>query len=154
MRVNFFLTIAAGLILVCAKISAQSPVGAIEGVVTDSSGGTMAAHIVVRDLDTDTTRETIAAANGAFRLPQIPVGRYSVSVNSPGFATLVPQPVSVDISQNVRLQFSLALSAVQSIVDVHADGSLVDTSTNVLGAVVTGREIVDLPLNGILRDEG
>ncbi len=148
MRFTVFLASFLCLLSGCVQIAAQSPVGAIEGSVSDSSGGTVAAHVTLRELDTDATRETTATMNGRFRLPQIPVGRYSVTVSAPGFATVVQQPISVDISQEVRLQFGLAVSAVQSVVDVHSDASLVDTSTNVLGAVVTAHEIVELPLNG------
>jgi hypothetical protein len=129
-------------------MSAQDPVGAIEGVITDASGAAVGAHVTVRNLDTDTSREAVAAVDGHFRFAQIPIGSYSVTVDAEHFATLIQQPISVNISQNVRLQFTLAVSSVKSTVDVRADASLVDDSTNVLGAVVTAREVLDLPLNG------
>jgi hypothetical protein len=64
------------------------------------------------------------------------------------FRTIVQQPIALNISQSVRLQFALEVSAVTSTVTVESDASLVDTSTNALGAVVTGHEILELPLNG------
>src|SRR6185437_16299473 len=42
----------------------------------------------------------------------------------------------------------LDVAAVNSVITVTSDAPLVDSSTNTLGAVVTGRQIVDLPLNG------
>jgi hypothetical protein len=123
-------------------------VGAIEGVIADSSGGAVAAHVIARNLDTDITRETTASSDGAFRMTQLPVGRYSVTADAEHFATLVQQPITVNISQTVQLRLPLTLSAVKSIVDVQADASLIDSTTNVVGAVVTGREILELPLNG------
>ena len=142
--------LAASLFLCLAlpTLPAQDPVGAVEGRVTDASGGTIAAHATLRNLDTDTSRETSAAASGIFRFAQVPVGRYSITVDAEHFATVVQQPITVNISQNVRLQFALEVSAVKSTVDVQSDASLVDISTNALGAVVTGHEILDLPLNG------
>jgi hypothetical protein len=94
------------------------------------------------------SREIEAAANGLFRFGQIPVGRYSITVSAEHFSTIVQQPITLNISQSVRLQFALEVSAVTSTVTVESDASLVDTSTNALGAVVTGHEILELPLNG------
>jgi hypothetical protein len=54
-------------------IQAQDPVGAIEGLVSDTSKATVAAHVVVRNLDTGLQRETDAAENGLFRIPLLPV---------------------------------------------------------------------------------
>ena len=135
-------------ILSCAKLEAQDPVGAIEGFIADSSGAAVPAHVVIKNLDNDDSRELSASADGHFRFAQVPIGKYSVTIDSAHFATLVQQPITVDISQNVRLQFSLTVSAVKSTVEVQADATLVDTSTNVLGAVVTSQEVLDLPLNG------
>jgi hypothetical protein len=56
--------------------------------------------------------------------------------------------VAVNIGQSIRLAFTLEVASLKSSVTVVGDAPLVDVSTNVLGAVVTGREIVDLPLNG------
>jgi hypothetical protein len=58
-------------------------------------------------------------------------------VEAPNFATLVERPIVVNVSETVRVE-----------VTVTAEASLADTSTNTLGAVVTGLEILELPLNG------
>ena len=52
------------------------------------------------------------------------------------------------VGQSVRLNVQLELSTVKEAVTVSGGAQLVDTSTNALGRVVTGRELVDLPLNG------
>lgn len=52
-------------------LDAQDPVGSIEGVITDSTGGAVAAHVKVRNLETDTSRETVAGVDGLFRFAQI-----------------------------------------------------------------------------------
>ena len=48
----------------------------------------------------------------------------------------------------MRVNVQLELSSVNETVTVTGGGQIVDTSSNVLGRVVTGRELVDLPLNG------
>src|SRR5690606_7970684 len=56
--------------------------------------------------------------------------------------------VEVSVGQIVRVNAELELSSVSEVVTVSGAAQLVDTSTNALGRVVTGRELVDLPLNG------
>jgi Carboxypeptidase regulatory-like domain len=110
MRVHLFRPIVLLACLSATALQAQDPVGAIEGSVTDSSGGSVAARIVVKNLDTDSTRGTSADPGGAFRMAQIPIGRYRVTVEAEHFATVVQEPVTVNISQNLHLHFTLELS--------------------------------------------
>ncbi|MES1257967.1 MAG: TonB-dependent receptor [Acidobacteriota bacterium] len=128
---------------------AQDPDGAIEGLVADKSESPLAnAHITAKNLDTGFLKEASTGANGLFRLPLLPIGRYSITVEAPSFATLVQSPLTLNVSQTIRVQLQMELASFKSMVTVTADAPVVDTSTNTLGAVVTGREIVDLPLNG------
>ena len=71
-----------------------------------------------------------------------------MTVEAPQFATLVREPIQVNVSQTVRVNVQLELPSVSETVTVTGGAQLVDTSTNALGRVVTGRELVDLPLNG------
>jgi carboxypeptidase family protein/TonB-dependent receptor-like protein len=140
------------LLSLCAAIApalrAQDPVGAIEGVVADKSGRPVAAHVSATNVDTSFRKEAVAEANGLFRIPLLPVGRYGLTVEAPHFATLVQEPIVVNVSQTLRVQLSLEVATVKETVTVTGDAPLVDTSTNTLGAVVTGHEILELPLNG------
>ncbi len=114
----------------------------------DQSGSPLAADIVATNLDTRFSKETKAEANGLFRIPLLPVGRYRLAAAAPKFATLVQEPLTVNLGQAVRVQLKLELATLKETVTVSSGAPLVDTSTNTLGAVVSGREILDLPLNG------
>ena len=140
---------AFAVCLFATGASAQDTTGTIEGAVTDNTSSPVAsAHVVARNVDTGFTRETDAGADGFYRLLLLPIGQYSVTVKAPQFATLVREPIQVNVSQAVRLNLQLQLPSVSEMVTVTGDAQLVDTSTNALGRVVTGRELVDLPLNG------
>ena len=137
------------LLVAGTPASAQDPTGGIEGVVTDAGGQRLAgARVVAINLDTAVTRETETASDGFYRLVQLPVGQYSLTISSQAFAPLVREPVQVNVSQTLRLDAELALASVSETVTVTGGGQVVDTATNVLGRVVSGRELVDLPLNG------
>ncbi len=136
-------------LLTASSLFAQDPTGTIEGSVSDRTAHLLAgAHVVVTNIETGFTRETAAEADGFFRLLALPVGQYRLTVGAPSFATLVQEPIPVGVSQTSRVNVQLDLASVSESVTVAGRAGLVDTSTNVLGAIVTGRELVDLPLNG------
>ena len=128
---------------------AQDPTGTIEGAVTDRTASAIRnARVIAVNRGTGITRETETAADGFYRVLLLPVGQYTVTVQAPGFATLVREEIEVNVSQSVRLNVQLEVSSVTETVKVTRGAQLVDTTTNALGRVVTGRELVDLPLNG------
>jgi outer membrane receptor protein involved in Fe transport len=128
---------------------AQDPVAAIEGEVLDPSAAAVAgATVTVANLDTGYSKNYVTSANGSYRFPLLPIGRYSVSIEATGFSRFLQQPVQLNVSQTVRLDVRLQLASQQESITVEEDATLVDTATNTLGKVVTAREILDLPLNG------
>jgi Carboxypeptidase regulatory-like domain/TonB dependent receptor len=145
---SFTLGLSACLFVTTGAL-AQDITGTIEGGVTDKTSSAVAgAHIVAKNLETGFTKETTAAADGFYRLLLLPVGQYSVTVTAPEFATLVRSPIQVNVSQSVRVNAQLEVRTLAETVTVSGDAQLVDTSTNALGRIITGRELVDLPLNG------
>ena len=123
------LSVCLLLLAVPNLMEAQDPVGAIEGLVSDPSNATISAHVVATNLDTGLQREADATNNGLFRIPLLPVGRYSVSVEAPKFAKSVQEPVTVNIGQSVRLAFTLEVASLKSSVTVLGDAPLVDVAT-------------------------
>ncbi len=71
-----------------------------------------------------------------------------ITVEAPTFATLVREAIQVNLGQTVRVNAQLELPTLAETVTVSGGAQLVDTTTNALGRVVTGRELIDLPLNG------
>jgi hypothetical protein len=136
-------------LLPIATARAQDTTGTIEGSVTDKTASVVAgATIVARNLETGFSKQTETAVDGFYRLVSLPVGQYSVTVSAPQFATIVRSPIQLNVIQTVRLNVQLDLPTVAETVTVAGDAQLVDTSSNALGRVVTGRELVDIPLNG------
>jgi hypothetical protein len=140
---------ALSSVLVPRHAHAQDPTGTIEGAVTDRTASAIRnARVLAVNRGTGIARETETAADGFYRVLLLPVGQYTVTVQAPGFATLVREGIEVNVSQSVRLNVQLEVSSVTETVKVTGGAQLVDTTTNALGRVVTGRELVDLPLNG------
>ena len=128
---------------------AQDPTGAIEGVVTDKTAGAVAAaKVIVKNTGTGFGREAVSGPDGFYRVTALPVGTYSLTVEAPRFAAFSQSQIPVNVNQAVRVDVQLSVGTVAESVTVAGRVQLVDTSSNALGAVVSGREILDLPLNG------
>ena len=137
------------VLITASAAFAQDPTGAIEGAVTDRTGSAIpAAAITAEHRDTGFRRETGPSTDGLYRLQLLPIGSYRVTVKATGFGSIVRDAIVVTVGQTVRLDLALEVSTVAETVTVTGGAPLVETSSNALGRVVSGRELVDLPLNG------
>jgi hypothetical protein len=146
---RFLLTVVFCLVAAVSASKAQDPTGAIEGEVRDKSGASLSgARITVTNRDTGLKRETLSNAEGLFRTQLLPVGEYTVEVNAERFMNFEQRSVRVTVGETVRLSIGLDIATQKEAVTISSEAPLVDTATNTLGKVVTGREITELPLNG------
>ncbi|MFN7997059.1 MAG: carboxypeptidase regulatory-like domain-containing protein [Bryobacteraceae bacterium] len=131
------------------QLMAQDPTGTLEGRVLDRNGGSVAgATSTVRNLRNGQTRVQTVEATGHFQFSQLPTGAYSLTVQAEQFATYTQKPIDILVSQTARVDVRLELASVTQTISVLGDASPVDTATNTLGKTVSGREVLDLPLNG------
>jgi hypothetical protein len=130
-------------------LHAQEAVGSIEGRVSDKTGApiTNAAVTVTNDATNAQSSQT-TTDNGLFHFALLPVGRYNVTVDAKGFSRFAEAALELELSQTARLDVSLGLAYVSQSIEVQGDAATIDTSTNTLGKTVTGKEVLDLPLDG------
>jgi hypothetical protein len=136
--------------LLIATTSAQTFRGSILGTVTDSSGAAVpGAQILVKNADTGLERTTVSTADGSYLVPELPIGTYTVTVTMTSFQVFAATGVQVAIASQVRVDAVLKPGAVSQRVEVTADElPQVDTTSNVLGGVLTREQVDSLPLNG------
>src|SRR5260370_6014405 len=100
---------------------AQSDRGSIAGTVLDSSGGVVAnAKVVATDSATSATYSSTTGPTGGYRLYDLRVGIYGVSVSAPGFKTVDKTGVVVQINSTASLDFSLQPGDVKETLTVVA----------------------------------
>jgi hypothetical protein len=81
------------LLLLAPAAWAQDATGKIAGNVKDASGGVVVgATIVVTNLDTKTTKQTITDKQGSYQVLQLPIGNYEVSAEAGGFTKALAKP--------------------------------------------------------------
>jgi hypothetical protein len=135
-------------LLLCGGAFAQDTTAIIEGRVLDPSGAVIGgATIRASNAATGYTRSQTTSTSGTYHL-SLPAAVYDVDVQAVNFGRLTQKDVQLNVSQTARIDFSLTLVRDKDVVAVTANAPLVQTSSNEIGNVVAGRQLVDLPLNG------
>ncbi len=138
------------VLLSTALLVGQTFRGTILGSVTDPSGAYVAgATVKVRNEATGLERTTVTSSDGSYAVPQLPIGKYSVTVTQTGFETFVATAVAVDVATERRVDAALKTGQVTTRVEVSAENlPMVETTTNDLGGVITAQVADDMPVNG------
>jgi len=144
------LSLVVFVLLSTALLVGQTFRGTILGSVTDASGAFVAgATVTVRDLATGQERTTVTSGDGSYRLPELPIGTYSVTVTLTGFQTAVTNNVEVDVATERRVDAQLKTGKVTQVVEVSGgDLPQIETQSNELGGVLTSKSVGDMPING------
>ena len=135
--------------LLCASLAlAQTPNASLSGTVNDVSGAVVpGAAVVVTGIDTGVVNRAVTNATGNYVFPSLQAGNYRVTAEMAGFQKMTYDPVNLSISANVRLNFMLPVAGGSTTVDVTASAeSPLLTASSVIGNVITGQQILDLPL--------
>ena len=123
-------------------------VGNISGVVTDARQATIPnATITVLEKATGFSRAATTSQSGAYSLPRLPVGNYAATAEAPGFEKSTAE-FRLDVEQSRQVDFTLAVAGVATSVDVSATAVQVNTTNGMVGGLVEGRQVSNLPLNG------
>src|SRR5579862_7874348 len=122
--------------------------GAIGGVVQDSSGAVVAgAQVSIRNEATgEILRQTTTDTSGAFTAPLLPVGTYSVEVQTKGFPATKFPGITVRITETTRMTAVMKVSVVKEVVEVQSEVEQVNTSDATTGQSLAAQTITDLPL--------
>jgi outer membrane receptor protein involved in Fe transport len=147
LRSPVLLGLTAACLLVPAMVLGQAATGSLAGTVTDGTAPVPGVTVTVTNPATGFTRNTVSDADGSFRFPALPVGRYTVKAELSGFATVMVEGVEVIVATARRLEVTMKPSKVAESVTVTAEVPLVETSPSV-GMAVSQNELQSLPLNG------
>src|SRR6266481_3533489 len=142
-----FFAVAIFVLVTASTALSQSDRGTIAGTVEDSSGGAVAnASVTATDTATGATYTATTGPTGGYRLYDLRVGVYGVSVSAPSFKTVDKTGVVVQINSVSSLDFSLQLGDVKETLTVVADAPGLQTESSEIGTVVTTKQIEELPL--------
>ena len=129
-------------------VTAQSNTGSLTVNVSDSSGVIPGATVVVKDEQTGRERTLTTTNEGSVTLPQLDVGRYTVTVTAPGRKKAVYTGVKIDVAQTATLTAVLEAGDISEVVEVTAGADIINSSNGEISTTVSTRQIQELPLNG------
>lgn len=128
---------------------AQVDRSSITGTVTDPSGRVLQhAHIVATENSTQLRREGVSDADGRYEIAELPVGRYTIVIDHPGFATLTFEDVAQVVGRTRTLDAELRVSGDEERVEVSAASALLDRNTSAITGLIEKKQANELPLNG------
>lgn len=144
--------IATLALFLCGHTSARAQAVAnatVHGDVSDATGAAVP-NAQVKAIQTATGQiiSTLTGADGAYVLPNLPVGPYRLEVNAPSFSTYVQSGITLQVGNNVQVNVKLQLGAVTQEIQVSANAAMVETQDTSISEVIDQRRIIELPLNG------
>ena len=123
--------------------------GDLHVTVKDAQGQALtSATVVVRDVAKGVERVATSDGQGSYSAQLLPPGTYSVRVSAGGFGTIENTGVAVTVGGLVELPVTLQVTGKTEIVDVSAQGELVETSRSSTTDTIGQRRIDNLPING------
>jgi len=148
------LTVAVQLLgLILASVAslysqAQSNSADLKGTVQDPSGAAIAgATLSVKDPQTGLSRSAMSDRNGEFLFTSLPPSKYSLRVESPGFAVRNFEGIELRVGDTVNLPIAMSLEAVGTQVDVTSQAPVIETDRSQQSSTLDQQTIQSLPIN-------
>ena len=158
MRLNPFLTnrvvlvVLIGLLTAALPGLAQTAAASINGVVHDPQGAVIQGAkitLVNNDQGRGSARELTSGGEGAFVFTPLLPGTYSLTVEQPGFKKFTQSNIVVNVADRIGLSaIALEVGSTGESVTVEAAAVQLETVTAERSGVVTGRQMVDIAING------
>lgn len=142
------LMLVLALVLGCASVSfAQSTTGSISGNVADTNGGAVpAATVTARNTETGVTRTIQTNDDGVYRITNLPVGMYEVTIEAPSFGRYVQTGITLSLNQDAVVDAALQPAGVQEVVTIAENAALLNTTTAEVSTRFDSRRLSEVPL--------
>src|SRR5262245_4985820 len=102
-----------------AKAFGQTSTATVSGTVQDGTGAFIpGVTVTATNTTTNVATPTLTNESGAYNIPALPPGTYTVTAELPGFQTARFTDVSTRASAQIRLDFTLRVAGVATAVEV------------------------------------
>lgn len=137
--------LATALVL-SLPIFAQVTSGNITGTIYDQTGATIpGATIVAHNTATGIETNTTSTSAGDYRLENLPIGTYTITVTAPGFSKAETKNVNVQLNQTVTTNMKLVVGQSTTSVEVTESAVAIDTTTAQIQNTYEAKQLADLP---------
>jgi outer membrane receptor protein involved in Fe transport len=123
----------------------------LNGTVQDPSGqAVVKAAISLRSMDTNQTYTTTSNTAGYYLVPNLPPGRYELSVTATGFGKYTQTGITLNVGQTATVNVGLKVASVTESVVVTTEAPPVETTRTEISQVINTNQIQSLPVSGRL----
>src|ERR1700733_12752721 len=144
---TLFVSIAA--LFLASSAFGQFETAEVLGTVHDPSDKTIAkASVTLTNQGTGIEAKTTTNEDGDYDFLNVKVGKYTVSVEAPGFSKVSTQDVDVQVEARQRVDFKMQVGEVTQSVQVSGVATVLETDSSEHNQVINTQQIVELPLNG------
>src|SRR5260370_15594959 len=124
-------------------------IGTIHGTVTDASGKAVPQAKVVAVLEERNTKRSIETdSQGSYVFPSLPIGKYAVRVEAPGFKAFSQTGVELTSNENARVDATLEVGSLNQSVSVVGEAAAVDSRSSTGGTRPDSRPARQLAIHG------
>src|SRR5438132_628177 len=137
-------------LVLSVPVFAQTSNATLGGTVSDATGALIpGVSVTATNVATGIVTTVLTNEAGAYQFASLQTGTYKVVAELSGFQTQTYNNVTLGISQQVRLNFTLQVGSVAQSVEVTiAADTLIATSSSSVGTVLPEYRVRDLPLGG------
>lgn len=137
---------AAILLVTMTSARAQETRATIFGTVHDASGSVLpAVPVVVTNAETNVATHAVSNASGAFEIPYLLPGMYTVSAELDGFRKFTQTGLVLAVNSRTEVRITLEVGALNDEVTVTATATLLATTASASQSF-TNRQVNALPM--------
>jgi hypothetical protein len=136
-------------LLLASSGGGQEITATILGTVTDPTGAVVSgATIVVVNTDQAiVARRLTTSRSGEYVVPLLAIGHYDVSVEAPGFKTILESDIELSVNDRRAVNFVLQVHGLTDEIRVEAEPLQVDLQSAAAAGLISGIQIRELAIN-------
>lgn len=146
---KYFVGTLLAALLLLSPAWGQTVTGSITGQVADPSGAVVPGAKVTAENSATSVKSSVETnGSGVYTIRFLPAGSYTLSVSARGFNTENVAAFPLEIAQTVKINFTLNIKSVTTVVVTATAHPILNTTNATLGNTLTTTEIANFPLNG------
>lgn len=151
MKLSKRIVLSVVAVLAVASLAlAQSISGDLVGTIYDQTGAAVPnAAITVTNMATGVATNTVSNSTGQYRVGNLSVGTYKLSITAAGFTKAEVNSVPIELNKVVTANVTLQVGQAATAVEVTAVAATIDTTTDQLQTTFETKQMSDLPVTSV-----
>lgn len=145
-RARAFTCLLLCVVLLGASLVAQETTAGMQGSVKDQTGAVVSKAVVEASGTTLIgTRKAESDESGAFRIPNLPPGEYTLTVTAKGFRTYKLGGIKLEVGRLPSIDVALQVGTTTEVVEVTSESPNVDVTQSKVAVSVTEQILENIP---------